>query len=328
MPWMPTDSRKLFWSHLLLTISLLAPCWSPAAHAFSLPWRKLVKEGPSPLSCFQLLEKAERLYNIPPHLLQAIALTESGRSLRNSHFIPWPWTINVNGKGYFFRSKEEAIQATRRFQNQGIRSIDVGCMQINLHHHPHAFASLEDAFDPAINIRYGAQFLRRLKAQKGGWHLAIAHYHSSNPVHYEAYRQRVLKQWQTTRASPPSLHEVKPTQTPNLIPLMRAHLSAHAVPTPTPLRHSPSTSTSDQEPPPIPVTRVSAFALKRAGQTLTQKVKQNLLAVSQSNPHTGHAPHIKKTPPLRASYSTRIPHLRPHLIASTALKCESVPKCL
>ena len=35
-------------------------------------------------------------------------------------------------------------------------------MQINLFHHPDAFASLDAAFDPMDNIAYGADFLRRL----------------------------------------------------------------------------------------------------------------------------------------------------------------------
>ena len=34
---------------------------------------------------------------------------------------------------------------------RGVRQVDVGCMQINLQSHPHAFASLEDAFDPGSN---------------------------------------------------------------------------------------------------------------------------------------------------------------------------------
>jgi hypothetical protein len=36
-------------------------------------------------------------------------------------------------------------------QGEGVRSIDIGCMQINLVHHPDAFGSLEAGFDPITN---------------------------------------------------------------------------------------------------------------------------------------------------------------------------------
>ena len=42
------------------------------------------------------------------------------------------------------------------YRAQGARSIDVGCMQVNLLHHADAFASLEQAFDPVANARYAA----------------------------------------------------------------------------------------------------------------------------------------------------------------------------
>jgi len=61
---------------------------------------------------------------------------------------PWPWTINAEGQGPYFATRAEAISAVQRLQEQGVRSIDVGCMQVNLLHHPQAFATMEQAFDP------------------------------------------------------------------------------------------------------------------------------------------------------------------------------------
>ena len=62
---------------------------------------------------------------------------------------PWPWTINAEGEPHLFDTKVQAVAWVRQAQARGMRSIDIGCAQVNLMHHPTAFASLEQAFDPA-----------------------------------------------------------------------------------------------------------------------------------------------------------------------------------
>jgi hypothetical protein len=109
--------------------------------------------------------------------------------------VPWPWTINVQGTGYYYETIEEAIAAVREFQARGVRSIDVGCMQVNLYHHPHAFQTLEQAFDPEENVAYAASFLLKLKTHHASWHQAVAHYHSANPVHHQPYQKAVFLVW-------------------------------------------------------------------------------------------------------------------------------------
>ena len=69
---------------------------------------------------------------------------------------PWPWATNHAGEGHYFASAPEAITWVAAQQASGIRSIDVGCFQVNLHYHPDAFAGLAEAFDPAANARYAA----------------------------------------------------------------------------------------------------------------------------------------------------------------------------
>ncbi len=68
-------------------------------------------------------------------------------------------------------------------------------MQINLKHHPDAFASLEDAFDPATNVAYGADFLKALHDQANGWLAAARRYHSATPEKGQAYGELVLANW-------------------------------------------------------------------------------------------------------------------------------------
>ena len=105
---------------------------------------------------------------------------------------PWPWSINVAGTDHVFDSRAEAIAAVKAFQAAGTKSIDIGCLQVNLLHHPHAFGSLEQGFDPMQNALYAAAFLRDLHAQSGSWAKAIAEYHSATPALGEAYRQKVM----------------------------------------------------------------------------------------------------------------------------------------
>ncbi len=148
------------------------------------------------LLCRQAIHAAEREYRLPAALLQAIARVESGRvDPATGAVTPWPWTINVEGQGRYFETKEEAIAAVQALRARGVKLIDVGCMQVNLHHHPQAFASLEEAFDPVANARYAAQFLTRLYQARRNWEQAAAHYHSATPELAAAYRLKVLAAW-------------------------------------------------------------------------------------------------------------------------------------
>jgi hypothetical protein len=137
---------------------------------------------------------AERKYNIPESLLRAIALEESAVNSR-----PYPWAICVNGKSHYYPTKAEAIAATRRFIAVGKRNIDVGCMQVNLMHHRHAFRNLEEAFDPRRNIEYAAKFLLALKNEYGTWARAVCFYHSRTAKHYKPYLASVHAEWKKLR---------------------------------------------------------------------------------------------------------------------------------
>ena len=120
-------------------------------------------------ACREAVEAAEREAALPPGLLHAIARTESGRrDPATGRVEPWPWALNAAGMGMHAPSRAEAIATVAALQARGIRSIDVGCLQVNLLHHPGAFASLEEAFEPAANARYAARFLRELQGRAGG----------------------------------------------------------------------------------------------------------------------------------------------------------------
>ena len=145
-------------------------------------------------ACEIFIRRFEKQHNIPEKLLSAIALIESGRRF-DGEKVAWPWTINANGVPYVFETKKEAIAKVEELQAKGIRSIDVGCMQINLLYHPNAFASIEDAFDPEKNIAYAAQFLKEKMVAQGNWQHAVAHYHSATQSLNVPYKNKVLQTW-------------------------------------------------------------------------------------------------------------------------------------
>jgi soluble lytic murein transglycosylase-like protein len=132
---------------------------------------------------------------LPPGLLLAIAQVESGR---------WPWALNAEGASQLGSSKEDAVARVRRLLARGVQSVDVGCMQINLRHHPQAFATLEEAFDPQRNVAHAIRFLRELHQRHGDWPAAVMRYHSGTLQRGEAYARRVNLAWGALPASSPA----------------------------------------------------------------------------------------------------------------------------
>ena len=178
---------RYFYTTLLIVFAALLPVES--AHA-----DRQVQEAKQ---CTAYIPSMERKYGIPAHLLSAISSMESGKYHKNLKImLPTPWTINVEGKGYYLNSKAEAIAKVRKYQSQGVKSIDVGCMQVNLKHHSNAFANLEQAFDPKHNVQYAASFLRRLYEEEKSWRKAAAGYHSKTPSKGSKYVARIFRAWE------------------------------------------------------------------------------------------------------------------------------------
>ena len=143
--------------------------------------------------CLAAAWKAELEWSLPTGILAAIGRVESGRwdpGMRRVE--PWPWTANVAGAGRYYATITDAIADVARERAAGVRSVDVGCFQVNLMHHPNAFATLDEAFDPLVNARYAARFLTSLRAGAGTWDVAVGQYHSASPQIGGPYRERVV----------------------------------------------------------------------------------------------------------------------------------------
>jgi len=178
-----------------VTIILLAACTPPALAQVPEATAGYAVDAAA-ADCEAAGQQAERDFSLPRGLLLAIGRVESGRrDLRTGRHVAWPWAINAQGQGMLLGSLEEAMTQLRSLQARGIRSIDVGCFQISLLHHPHAFGTMDQAFDARRNAQYAARFLTSLFARTSSWSDAVAAYHSSEPERGSAYRAQVFASW-------------------------------------------------------------------------------------------------------------------------------------
>lgn len=154
-----------------------------AMQAPASPWAEL------PVLCERAAARASAASGVPLSVLRAIALTETGRT-RQGSFRPWPWTVNMEGRGVWFDTLEDARDYVARHHARGARSYDVGCFQINYRWHGQHFATLDQMFDPDANAAYAARFLLELYQELGDWSRAAGAYHSRTPYFAGKYRER------------------------------------------------------------------------------------------------------------------------------------------
>lgn len=152
--------------------------------------------------CIDEILAAEQRYDIPDNLLLSIGIQEAGRRM-NGKLVVWPWTANTSGEGAFFGSKLALEAHVREQQSRGIKSTDVGCMQINQRWHGDKFTSLEAATDPAINVDYAARFLKALYNETRDWWQAAGRYHSSSESFKTVYLEKLRQNQVIAKANLP-----------------------------------------------------------------------------------------------------------------------------
>jgi hypothetical protein len=126
--------------------------------------------------------------SVDPKILAGIALNESAYNGR-----AWPWTLNVAGRGFFFRTRDDAYRAVRYLISNGRKDFDVGIMQVNYGYHGKRFASPWDALAPATNIRVAEEILNENYRLTHSAVKAVAYYHSANPAPGREYLARFVK---------------------------------------------------------------------------------------------------------------------------------------
>jgi len=146
--------------------------------------------GGPPNICERELARASQKYNIPLQILYAVGLTESGYngSLQ-------PYTLYIEGKDYISSNLQDALKIFREANARGVQLIDIGCMQVNYYWHKEEFRTLEEMFDPRLNVEQAARFLQTLKQRHGTWTMALARYNAGpkNTVAQKRYVCRIMK---------------------------------------------------------------------------------------------------------------------------------------
>lgn len=130
----------------------------------------------------RIFQEESKRFDVPVILLLAIAKTESNYN---------PWALNIAGKGYQPKSKNEAVNILK---NNRKKSFDVGIMQINSWWLRKYNIPYEVALDPRINIMLGAYIMAHNMESKGGlnWK-SIGAYHSPNQKRQINYFNKVRK---------------------------------------------------------------------------------------------------------------------------------------
>lgn len=179
--------RPVIWSRALIGLFLAAQIFgATAAHAQSM----------ADLCLRSIAAEEDRHAWLPEGLLRSMALVESGYvEPGGKSAVPWPWAINSPAGSFYLESKAEAVSKVEDLKADGVTNIDVGCLQVNLHYHPNAFASLDEAFEPTTNVAYAAGFLTALKAEGASVFGAVGRYHSRTPVLGVMYARKVFARW-------------------------------------------------------------------------------------------------------------------------------------
>lgn len=149
------------------------PYPSPSKGSFAAdalpPEAKTIKNYVRDPHILALMKRTAEKYNLPPELLLAISIRESGVN---------PGALNTWGEDYVYKTPEEAIANLLRRGVTWDRSFDCGVMQINSQHAKYFGFNILNMFDSEKNIDYAGQLLRELIDAHGYTWRAIGRYHT------------------------------------------------------------------------------------------------------------------------------------------------------
>lgn len=152
------------------------------------PQPALATNSPAKL-CDEAARIASAETGVPLNIMKAISRTETGRQV-SGVLQPWPWAFNIEGRGVWLSTKQEAMTYLRNNLLRGKQNLDVGCYQINQKWHGSHFSSIDEMLDPVANALYAARFLERLFQEHGNWTVAAGAYHSRTPQFALRYIER------------------------------------------------------------------------------------------------------------------------------------------
>lgn len=119
----------------------------------------------------------------------SLLLQESGRNGK-----PWKWTLNHNGKGMYFDSRNEARKYLSEAIEKGDKNIDVGLSQINIRWNGELVKNPLNLLEPKINIAVSAKILKDCMNRFSELRKGLSCYHAGRVVkHGMKYAEKVIK---------------------------------------------------------------------------------------------------------------------------------------
>lgn len=122
---------------------------------------------------------AQECSAVPRDVVMKVVTHES-KSFYQGRVQPWPWTLNIDGQGYYYASYQLALLAAIKAHRNGASKLGIGFGQIEWKYHKGRFdENIAAALNPRNNIKAVCQILveawgsKRVKT----WEDAIAYYH-------------------------------------------------------------------------------------------------------------------------------------------------------
>jgi soluble lytic murein transglycosylase-like protein len=129
-------------------------------------------------------------YDVSPYLVAAIIEKES---------LYWPWAVNMNGKGYYFKDKQTALEFVKR-----LNSYDLGLMQINSWWIRKFNLDVRELIEPENNILMGIFIIKECTLRMGNNLENILSCYHRGRINERGirYARKVLEIYQTLSTSP------------------------------------------------------------------------------------------------------------------------------
>ncbi len=94
-------------------------------------------------------------YGLAPAILYATALTASGWSVSGRGVRPWPWTLSIAGRRYYYSTRAAAHRALQGHISHGL-DVRIGLMGLSWQRHSAALGNPWAALNPDTNLRLAA----------------------------------------------------------------------------------------------------------------------------------------------------------------------------
>lgn len=137
-------------------------------------------------SCTDAVIEAETVHGIPPGLLLAMSLVESGQAGE-----PHAYAMNVAGRTVVAADPRDGERRVVDGRGRLRAEAFVGCLQLSVRYHRRHFASVAGMLDPWENASYGAAYLRNHYETLGDWGAAVERYQGGGAAARVAYRCKV-----------------------------------------------------------------------------------------------------------------------------------------